>query len=255
LVDLRRAGKMKKLSVIIALVLTFVLVLPTSIFAGSDNHDFVYDGADLLTDEEEASLEERIEMLTDNYKTHIVIVTVSDLGYNTAYSYADSYYHDNGFGYGKDKSGILLLLSMSERDYYIYTYGEAEDKFGDSELTQLEEAMLPCFDENRFYDGFVAFIDACDNVLTFDFFGSLLIASVVGIVIALVIVLMMKRKLKSVRPQKTASNYVRTGSFMLTKDLDLYLYRTVTRTRRAETSSGSRSSGGGSRGGGRGGKF
>ena len=71
----------------------------------------------------------------------------------------------------------------------------------------------------------------------------------------LVIVLMMKRKLKSVRPQKTASNYVRTGSFMLTKDLDLYLYRTVTRTRRAETSSGSRSSGGGSRGGGRGGKF
>lgn len=246
---------MKKLLAIFAIILSFVLVMPTSILASSASYDFVVDGADLITDEEEASLEARVEMLLDEYEMHIVIVTVSDLGYDTAYSYADSYYHENGYGYGKDKSGILLLLAMDSRDYYIYTYGEAENKFGDSELTQVEDAILPYFGEDRFYDGFVAYIDACDNVLTFDFFGSLLIASVIGIVISLIIVLVMKSKLKSVRPQKNASNYVRNGSFMLTKDLDLYLYRTITRIKRAETNSGSRSSGGGSRGGGRGGKF
>ena len=102
-------------------------------------------------------------------------------------------------------------------------------------------------------DDILAFIDVCDNVLSFDILGSLLIAVLIGAVISLIIVFSMKSKLKSVRPQKTASNYVRSGSFTLTRDLDLYLYRTIVRTRRADTNSGSRGGGGGSRGGGRGG--
>ena len=126
--------------------------------------------------------------------------------------------------------------------------------FDSSALDDLEEATLPHLKKNEFYKGFKAYLNACDKAFEYDLAGSLLIAVVAGAIVSLIIVFSMKSKLRSVRPQKTASNYVRTGSFMLTKDLDLYLYRTVTRTRRAQNNS-SGSSGGGSRGGGRGGKF
>ncbi len=246
---------MKKLLKIALFTLIIALVLPLASFASPDMPPYpVIDEADVLYDFEENLLTNKLIGLFKEHKMHFIVVIIDDLGQDTPYSYADSYYHNNGCGYGKNKSGILLLLAMSSRDYYIYTYGEAEEKFGDSELTELEDAMLPYFAEDEFYDGFVAYADACDDVLSFDVLGSLLIAVVIGAVIALIIVFSMKSKLKSVRPQKTASNYVRTGSFMLTKDLDLYLYRTVTRTKRADNNSGGRS-GGGSRGGGRGGKF
>ncbi len=250
---------MKKILIISALVLSFFLSIPASAFANSNDLDFVVDGADILTDEEESLLEEKIEKLIKEHKMHFVIVTVTDLGYKTARSYADAYYHDNGYGEGEDRSGILLLISTeydhnSERDYCIYTYGEAEDVFDSGALDDIEEAMIPHLKNNEFYKGFKAYLNACDKAFDFDLAGSLLIAAVAGAVVSLIIVFSMKSKLKSVRPQKTASNYVRSGSFMLTKDLDLYLYRTVTRTRRADNNSGGRS-GAGSRGGGRSGKF
>ncbi len=245
---------MKKSLIIAVLAIVLSLLMPLVSFASPDMPLAVIDDADVLTDLEESHLTNKLHDLIKEHKMHFVIVTVSDLDGRSAYSYADAYYHDNGYGYGKKKSGILLLLSMSSRDYYIYTYGEAEDEFGDSELDELEDAMLPYFGDDEFYDGFIAYIDACDDVLSFDVLGNLLVAVIMGTVISLIIVLSMKSKLKSVRPQRAASNYVRNGSFMLTKDLDLYLYRTVSRTQRADNNSGSRSSSG-SRGGGRGGKF
>ncbi len=245
---------MKKTLFITVLTLVLSLSLQLFAFASPNTGDFVVDEADLLTEAQESELQDVLTKLMKKHKMHFVIVTVDSLGGVSAYSYADSYYHNSDYGYGDDDSGILLLLSMQYRDYYIYTYGEAEDKFGDSELTDLEDAMLPYFADNEFYDGFVAYADACDAALSFDWFGNIVIAAVIGLVTALIIVFSMRSQLKTVRPQKGASSYVRQGSFVLTKDLDLFLYRNITRTRRAESSSGSRSSGG-SRGGGRGGKF
>ncbi len=247
---------MKKTLIITVFAIILSLLMPIISFASPDMPPYpVVDEADVLSGYEENQIVNKLIHLIKEHRMDFAIVIINDLGTQTPYSYADSYYHNNGRGFGKEKSGILLLLAMSTRDYYIYTYGEAEDEFGDSELDELEEAMLPHFRKDNFYKGFMAYADACDSVLSFDILGSLLIAVLIGAVISLIIVFSMKSKLKSVRPQKTASNYVRSGSFTLTKDLDLYLYRTIVRTRRAETNSGSRSSGGGSRGGGRGGKF
>ena len=55
---------------------------------------------------------------------------------------------------------------------------------------------------------------------------------VIGIVVAFIVTLIMKGQLKSVRQQKTASNYVVDGSFRLTGRSDVFLYRNVTRRER-----------------------
>lgn len=84
---------------------------------------------------------------------------------------------------------------------------------------------------------------------------SVIINLVIGFVIAFIVTSVMKSSLKSVRMQPMASGYMKNDSFNITRSNDLFLYRTVSRTPRANSSSvgsGTRtSSSGRSHGGGR----
>lgn len=39
--------------------------------------------------------------------------------------YADDYFDYKGYGMGEDKSGILFLVTMSERKFWMSTHGDA----------------------------------------------------------------------------------------------------------------------------------
>lgn len=81
----------------------------------------------------------------------------------------------------------------------------------------------------------------------------------IGLVVALIIIGRMKGKLKTVRRQAEAAEYVKTGSMKVTQSRDLFLYKHIDRHAKPKesTSGGSRthtSSSGRTHGGG-GGKF
>lgn len=59
----------------------------------------------------------------------------------------------------------------------------------------------------------------------------IVVAVIIGILLALGIVFLMKRSMSTVRYQKRADGYVNDGSFSLTDARDIYLYSTVSRTR------------------------
>ena len=46
--------------------------------------------------------------------------------------YADDFFDYNDYGMGEDKSGILFLITMSERKWCISTHGEAIQIFTDA---------------------------------------------------------------------------------------------------------------------------
>ena len=56
------------------------------------------------------------------------------------------------------------------------------------------------------------------------------ISLVAGIVLSLIVVGTMKSKLKTVRFQAAANNYVKAGSMNLTESRDIFLYNTMTKT-------------------------
>lgn len=59
--------------------------------------------------------------------------------------------------------------------------------------------------------------------------GGILIGILIGIVIAVIIMLGHKSKLKSVRMERAAANYIKQGSFHLTTSREIYLYKRVER--------------------------
>ena len=63
----------------------------------------------------------------------------------------------------------------------------------------------------------------------------LIVGAIVGAIVSTIILLAMRRTNKNVQFQYGASSYVRPGSFLINMRKDIYLYRKVTKTRRASS--------------------
>ena len=79
------------------------------------------DEADLLTDSAEAALSEKLDEISLRQKLDVVIVTINETGDRTAAEYADDIYDYSGYA----EDGVLLLISVDDREWAVSTRGTA----------------------------------------------------------------------------------------------------------------------------------
>ncbi|MBR6744485.1 MAG: TPM domain-containing protein [Clostridia bacterium] len=261
---------MKKIALIFLLALSICAFSLNLVCAAGAPR--LVDQADILTSSEESQLLSLLNEISERQQMDIVVVTVDSLGGKSPRAYADDYYDYNGYG----ADGILLLIAMDSRDYYISTTGYGIEAVTDEGLSYMEDRFVDDLSDGDYASAFTTYAELCDDFITqarsgdpydrgnmpksdFPWGQNLLISLAVGFVIAFIVTAIMRSKLKSVRPKSGASDYVRQGSFQLTRSNDLYLYRRVTRRAKPKDngsggSSTHSSSSGRSHGGG-GGKF
>ena len=282
-----RATYMHTLPRLAALLLATVLLLTALILpVSAQEPDWeMHDYANLLTSEQFYDLCLQIRELTAQYQTDFVIVTTNSLGGKTPQEYANDYYDEKNCGVGVNRDGIMLLLAMESRDYYFLANGSATEKLAQAGgIAALEDKVVPHLSAGNYYTAFGVFLETAaaiiddptsipgasynDDFIYISFddevpytladrMQRVAVFAVIGLVIGLIVTAVMKRGMKTARPQRLAADYVRPGSFKLTRKMDLYLYRTRTRVRvqSSNSSSGGRSGGGGGSRGGGGGKF
>ncbi|MGN0379657.1 MAG: TPM domain-containing protein [Butyrivibrio sp.] len=264
---------MKKnvLTMLFALLLCLMVIFPA--FAASDMPRLV-DNADLLTDSEESTLLSRLDEISLRQQADIVVVTVDTLNGKTPMEYADDFY-DYG-GYGRD--GVLLLVSMEERDWYISTSGYGITAITDAGIEYISDKFRSGLSDGNYAEAFETYAKLCDEFFTqaktgkpydtgnmpkepFSIVRNLIFALVVGFVISLIVTGVMKGKLKTVRFQSAAGCYIKANSMNVTECRDMFLYAHVDRRAIPKETSGSSggsathtSSSGNTHGGG-GGKF
>lgn len=280
---------MKRTVISVLLILALLCSLPFSASAAEDL-PLIIDNADLLNSAEEASLDVTARELQEAYGLDIVILTIDSLEGQSAQAYADNYYDSQGYGCGDDASGILVLLAMEEREWYISTSGKAIYALTDYGIQEIGELMISYFDFG-YESGFRMFLlslptylDAYESGEPIDGYAnygedyyhgdrettvyyeaehgpSIFLSLVIGIISATISIFVMRASMNSKRKQHGASGYLKSGSFHLSRHQDLFLYSNVTKVRRQQNTSSSgggssvhRSSGGRSHGGG-GGKF
>ncbi len=267
---------------IIALVFALVLCLCTAAPALAVQDGFlnenvrVQDSAELLTESEESTLAAKLDEIRIRQKVDVVVVTTKTLNGQTPQAYADDYFDYNGFGYGENRDGVLLLISIEESDWYISTHGYAITAFTGAGIKYIGEQMQGELSNGDFSGAFDTFAGLSDEFITQAKEGNpydtsnmpkeplsliwIPISIAIGVVLALIIVGCMKGKLKTVRSQAAANSYIKEGSLNITDSQDLFLYNNVTRTAKPkDNSSGGGSSthtsSSGSTHGGGGGKF
>lgn len=210
-----------------ALSLLVLMALSTPVLA---TKSAVVDRAELLSQMERSLLESQLEQVSQNHDIDIVVLTVDSLDGKSAMNYADDYYDDSGYA----DDGVLLLVCMGSRQWWISTAGKCINTL---KVTGFEEDLVADLSTGNYYDAFVGFAQECDRQMAVSPMA-VLVCVLIGAAVGLVVVLVMKGRMKTVRGQPGADSYVSNGQLCLTGQSDIFLYQTVTRRPKPQSSSG-----------------
>lgn len=236
---------------------------------GSVTMQYVFDVADLLPYEKWENLEARAEAISQKQDCGVYFALVDDyteFGNGSIYEVTYQLYHGSELGMGSGRDGIIVLLSMAERNYAMFVYGEyAEYAFDEYGQEKLEEKFLGFFEYDDWYGGISHYLDACDEFLTKadegdpvrpSYWENILLVTGLSCLVSGAVCFWLLRSMKTVRAKDKADTYVSKGGLHLTQQLDQFSHTTVTRTKiQKESSGGSTHSESGGGGSGRSGKF
>lgn len=254
----------RKLSVLLILVLLMsLLALPAQ---AHELLSHVTDDAGLLNERERTELENLCASVSALHSAAVYVVTVDDFrdfGSGDVFEVTYGIYHEYELGKGSGRDGVILLLSMAERDFALFVYGDqAEYALNSYAQEVLEEEFLPYFADDDWYGGFKAYAETCADMFEKAENGkpveegpgkTIAIAVIVSFIISLIVCVILKSGMKNVHTQVEAGAYL-SAPLDLTRRYDRFTHTTTSR-RKVQSSSGSSGSRSGGGGSGRSGKF
>lgn len=148
---------MKKLTILLVVILTCLCSL---CFAAGE----LRDNAKLLNTNEQAVIVRAINNVQAKHNVQVGIYTTrsvtsetgkSDMGPGANFI-QDKYYRNNS---------IVLVLSTSDRKWYITTKGSMMKLCPDAGVTYIENKMLPYLKSNKYAHGFLAYVNSVNYIL------------------------------------------------------------------------------------------
>ena len=254
------------------LLLTTALLLMMVVPVYASEYTFVYDEAFLLTTPMVQQLEDTAADISVEYGCGVYIVTVydyTDYG-NSVRNAAENFFLSHDLGLGSDANGVLLFLSMAERDYALIAHGNLGNRaFTDYGKELLCEAFLDDFRYDSWAAGFEDYLSTSEKFLDDESTGAPVDvgqgsndAALTWVLVLLVPALIagiscgvMAASMKTAKERKNADGYIQNRGIELTGRHDRFLTRTVVRQKIESSSSsgGTRVNSGGFSG--RSGKF
>lgn len=265
---------LKKLMMIFLMVSLVLSTGATSAYAAESSN--VKDSMNYLTTDQVQALQATEDVIKTTYGLEPVIVITDNVEGKSSMAYADDYYDYNGYGIDEDKSGLLLLINMADRDVWISTSGKAIDIFTDDRIDSMLDGIVPGLKEQDYNAACASFLSDVEGYALQGIpdgqyrveqeapyqgtYGERAVALmlnplviggslIISIAAAVIITLSGKGRV-TVTPQ----TYEEKGSFVLTREVDDFLRELVTRQKIESNSGGSSSthmgSSGSSHGGG-----
>lgn len=212
-------------------------IAPQPVIPENRQKPLLVDDGDLLTSSQESQLLSLLESLSKKREADIAVVTVNSLEGKSAQDFADDYYDYNGYGYGDDDSGIMLVVCLPTRDYALTTYGETRDILSDRSLDRIEDAFVSKLSDGDYYGAFRAFANTTDQMIEVELTPEshtvapvwIPVCLLIGFSISGVIASARKTKLKSVAKQYEANHYYNRQSLRIRRKRDNYINSTMSR--------------------------
>lgn len=155
-----------------------------------DASEKIYDFSDVLTEDQEKTLKEKIDLFREKYHMELVILIdqynypsiIQNYCYNEDLAdrnefevndaYAADFYDYNDFGIDYDMSGILIFRNTAidpcfgSMYYDMYTFGDAQLYFDQSRYDSILDSIYDDLHEENYLDGFSNFIDEVDYYIS-----------------------------------------------------------------------------------------
>lgn len=215
-------------------------------------YKYIADQAGVLSDTEKKAIDDKLQAFREENEYDVVIVTVTGISPDDRMEYADDYYDYNGYGYGDDKDGVLLLVNIDAGNEYfqgnswISTCGKLIDPIDDDAVSSIGGELTPLLLEGKYYDAVNLFPDLiCEEVSDYNRSKVIFIvffAGIFSVIVACLYTNKLKKALKSVRYADNANDNIVDGSMSISRSYDNFLYSHVSKTARPSSSSSSSSS-------------
>ncbi len=217
--------------------------------------DRVVDFAGVIDASRLSSLNALADEVSEKYRCDVAVAFVSSLEGRYVVDYADDFYDYRGYGYGANDDGILLLVSVGDREFGETTYGYGVTAFTDYGMQHyLEPRFTPYLGENEWAGGAEQFIRDAGVLLKQARDGqpydrhddprpapavekksaaeraplAAVISAIIGFFSGGIPAGAMKRRMKSVEKNYGAANYAR-GGLRLRRSDDRFLYANVSK--------------------------
>ena len=161
----------KKRIALIALVLIFSLSLAGTALAEESERTtrLVSTNTELLTDADWTRLNELAEEISVFYECDTAVLLLaegdkSEVGRDILTYATDLYSHFN-YGYGSEKSGVLLLIDSSTLEYAVVSGGYGDTAFTAYGKEQLAQSFSPYLQSGLFGLAVESFLIGCDEYL------------------------------------------------------------------------------------------
>lgn len=240
--------KRNVLTLTLALLVSLLLVLPVS--AAGETVGYVIDDAGILSDAEIQKLEQDAKTVSQKYDFGVYLITVENfrtfVNSDDVFDGAVALYKQYDMGVGEERKGVLLLLSMKDRDFSLVAYSDYGNYVFDQTTREgMSDSFLDDFGYDDWYAGFADYISECDTVLAggpdkvqsgISFRIGLIF--LLPLIVALIVVKILGNKMKSVARAVEAAEYA-GGGLELTDSYDRFTHATEVRRKRKEESSNS----------------
>lgn len=164
----------KKIKLHLALILCIGLFF--SVLSGSvPSHTtdfYVNDYADVLSDETESHIMSTAVQLENETSAQVVVLTVTDLNGEDILDFAVDTFRSWGIGDKDADNGVLIVLSVGDREMWVTTGYGVEGTLTDTRLGQLRDTYaIPYYSNDDFDTGTKLLFDAIVNELRTEEYG------------------------------------------------------------------------------------
>lgn len=234
-----------------------------------NNYDYIDVESELLSENQLLELNNLAEKYSKLHDCGIYVRIIDDMrdfGYTNIESCSEFIYKSLNLGLGEDSNGVLLLLSLADRDYDICAYGiKGHYSFTNYGKKQIFNDMKYNLKNNNWNDALTTFIKDANyylqvaedgnpiDTITYENtkrtfksedgnmnYGLIILISVcIAFIIALIVCFVLRAPMKNVKIAKQAVNYVISGGISFTVRNDHYSHRTTTRVKINNDSSNS----------------
>ena len=140
---------------LISLILCVIWILPLSAA-----YPYLVDQADILSDSEESELLSELTDISTKYDVTVAVIIVKSLDGRTIASYANDFYDIN---YGASTDGVMLLLSMEEREYWLLTEGFGTTAISGRRIDYITDRFVSDMSDGNYAEAFMTYAELCDD--------------------------------------------------------------------------------------------
>ena len=223
-------------------LLIFLLFAALPVFA----KERIIDNAGLLSSSQKASLNSKINSISEQHNFDLVIVTERNIPDGiTLINYADEFFFNNDYGFGQNKDGCLLLQVTAAKDYSISNFGSGKNILNDYAFNKLESDLAGYLSADNTYEAYYSFLNNWEEFLILDTKGGrsynffhrwnavlVIIAWALALAIGSIIIASWKSTMNTAIAKTQASAYIVPGSLSYKVKSDKFLFSTVTKTAR-----------------------